>query len=159
MKKKFLLVGMAALLGASLFFLGCPADSDDDDGGGGGGGGPSTVGKLTITGLSGYNGKFAMAIGEEGEIQLFCGKVTGPESVEAVLISGGQVVLPVYKVEGEAPVSYSGNDTVPVGIVIFSVKDIASTSTPVAFGDEIFVTFANGIGTLDSPTLDPIPGN
>jgi hypothetical protein len=31
MNKKFFLYGMIALLGASLFFLGCPTDSDDDD--------------------------------------------------------------------------------------------------------------------------------
>jgi hypothetical protein len=31
MNKKFFLFGMIALLGASLFFLGCPTDSDDDD--------------------------------------------------------------------------------------------------------------------------------
>ncbi|MDR1232228.1 MAG: hypothetical protein LBK61_12620 [Spirochaetaceae bacterium] len=31
MNKKFLFTGMAVLLSASLFFLGCPTDSDDDD--------------------------------------------------------------------------------------------------------------------------------
>jgi hypothetical protein len=31
MNKKFFLCGMAALLSVSLFFLGCPGDSDDDD--------------------------------------------------------------------------------------------------------------------------------
>jgi hypothetical protein len=144
--KRFLTGMLAVALVFGVILAGC------DTGSGGGGGAPSTDGKLTITGLSSYNGKYAYAMTtEDSEPQLMCFKATSNASAEAVLISSGQVVLSVYKLDGSKLASYSGSGPVTaLGIVICATKDMEGD--PVAYGTAN-VTFANGVGTLSSPSL------
>jgi hypothetical protein len=130
-------ISMALVFGVVL--AGC----DNGNSGSGGDGVPTTKGKLTITGLTSYNGKYAYAQTTSGT-QVVCMKATSNASAEAVLISGSQVELPVYKFDGSNLASYSGSDTISLGIAICATKDMEGV--PTASGTAS-VTFANGIGT------------
>jgi hypothetical protein len=128
---------------------------------GSGGGGLSTSGKLTITGISSYNGKYAYAQGQigEGSNMVICTKATSVANMKAVLISGDQVELPVYKFNGSNLASYSGSDTVDLMIAILSTDNILTgegegqPENLVAIGTASDVIFASGIGTVNNPTL------
>ncbi|MDR2344414.1 MAG: hypothetical protein LBD86_07790 [Spirochaetaceae bacterium] len=152
-KKKFLWGMLVFVFG--LVLAGCPTDGDGG-GGGGNNGAPATSGKLTITGLGSYNGKFAYATGSIGGASaVVCAKVTSEAAIEAVLISGGQVELPVYKYADYKYESYSGNDTVStLSITIYSSKVIGAQATAIGSSS---VTFASGVGTVSNPTLTAVP--
>jgi hypothetical protein len=67
-----------------------------------------------------------------------------------VLISGGQVVLPVYKFVNGKNESYSGNDTVSLNVSILSTNHIPTG--PDDYDNEVAdgtasATFTDGIGT------------
>jgi hypothetical protein len=115
---------------------------------GSGGGGLSTSGKLTITGISSYNGKYAYAMTASGT-SVICAQATSASAASAkpVLISNGQVVLSVYESNGFNLASYSGSETISLGIMIYATTDMQN---PVASGTAS-VTFASGIGTVDNP--------
>jgi hypothetical protein len=133
----------------------------------GNGGVPMTLGALIITGLGAYNDNFAYAAGRietEGEIILgiACGRVTGAQQAEAVLISDGQVVLPVYKTGTAQFEPYSGTDTFSLNIAILSTKVLPVEEEPtnmVAIGTPFNVPFTNGIGVVHNPLLSASPGN
>ena len=55
--KPFLLVMLVCILALSFGFVSCGGDDDN----GGGGGVPDTAGRLTITSLGDYNGKYVYA--------------------------------------------------------------------------------------------------
>jgi hypothetical protein len=176
-KEKFLWGTLAMVFGVIL--AGCDTGDTGDIGNTGGSGGgdgvPSNSGKLTITEISAYNGKFAIATGlkstisgtesghildSEPEFLLFCAKATGATSAEAVPISNGQVALPVYKAGETKFESYSGNDTVTLMIVILSSEVLGGESmeNAVASLSGISVTFVNGIGTVTIPTIESMDG-
>jgi hypothetical protein len=143
-----------AVFGLVVAALVVAAGCDSGSGGDGDGGG----GKLTITGLGAYEGKFATAMGGndggQGNLWVDGYKVTGNGMSEAVEISNGQVVLPLYTREvingyGK-PVPYTGNDVLDVCVSI-------SPSKTVLGGWEInkgnSVKFSDGIGTLANPRV------
>jgi hypothetical protein len=109
---------------------------------------PTTEGKLTITtGLDTYNGKYAFAETTANvAFKLRGAKATSETSVVPVLISEGQVELPVYKIEGNYYVSYNGNDKVNLMILIYPTE--AAKGIPVASVAYSDVTFVNGSATV-----------
>jgi hypothetical protein len=95
--KRFLTGMLAVALVFGVILAGCDTGSGDS-----GGGVPSTQCKLTITGISAYDGKYA--IGQKEEEGVFFLKATGDTTINSdlfinggQLISGGQVVLWAYK--------------------------------------------------------------
>jgi hypothetical protein len=130
--------------------------------GGGGGGSYTTSGRLTITGLGAYNGRYVSAFSEEASLGALVITGTGTDLTAAgVLISGGQAVLPVYKEVNEQLVSYSGTETalMTVWIATTASTDVVvydgppGDSTLLMEGDNS-VFFVNGIGTLSNPQLE-----
>ncbi|MCL2067945.1 MAG: hypothetical protein FWG99_10825 [Treponema sp.] len=120
---------------------------------------PTTNGKLTITGLSNYNDNYAFAhttweFFEKGVIMLFGGIATSSTTVEAVKITAGEVVMPIYSTpDFQSVTEFSGNITLDMDIVIMSSNVIPATWTNhpdnwVA-NDEVSITFTDGIATLD----------
>jgi hypothetical protein len=158
-KKKFLWGMLVFVFG--LVLAGCPTDNDNDsdgDGDGGNNGTPATSGKLTITGLSSYNSKFAYVTGSTGGGTLLtCGKATSDTNIEAVLISNGQVVLSVYQFTGGKYVSYSGSGTVSNLYITIFPSNVMNGAQKIASGYSSSVAFASGIATVDSPTLTAVP--
>jgi hypothetical protein len=123
-------------------------------GGGGGGGG----GKLTITGLWAYNGAFATVMGindgGQGNFTVEGGKVTGNVMDEAIAISNGQVVIPLYTFEVVNGYGkyflYTGNHVLDVCVNILPSKTVQG-GWEINKGNS--VKFSNGIGTLDYPQV------
>jgi hypothetical protein len=118
-------------------------------------------GKLTITNIPQYNGRYAFAHTtsdgmDAGLALLFAGKIAGTATAEAVEITGGRVELPVYKGEIEdrrITAGYDESGTINMDIVIMSSKVIPSTDTnhPANWvaNDEAPITFTKGVATLD----------
>jgi hypothetical protein len=69
----------------------------------------------------------------------------GAYGIEAVQISGGQAVLPVYNFAGETLTSCNGSDTFALQIAISATKDVSSVAVATGTGN---VTFVNGVGTV-----------
>jgi hypothetical protein len=126
---------------------------------GGGDTSTSTAGRLTITGLWAYNGAFAMVMGindgGQGKITVEGGKVTGNVMDEAIAISNGQVVIPLYTYEyvngyGGKYFLYTGNHVLDVCVNILPSKTVDG-GWEINKGNS--VKFSNGIGTLDYPQV------
>jgi hypothetical protein len=140
-------IALVAVIGFSMVACG-----EADDGGGGG-----DPGKLTITGLGDYNGKYVIAAGEAGTKVFWAVKSMNISEGEVIYekINGGSVVLNVWEIDTASNKSkdYKGSDTIGFQVSIFS-KEKAN------FGDdqeneliatgELTVTFTNGTasGTL-----------
>jgi hypothetical protein len=81
-----------------------------------------------------------------------------PSSGEPVPIANGQVVLPVYKLNNNAPVAYTGSDAVSLMIAIYANKqDIMSDGNPIAGATVSSVQFTNGGATVSNPTITAYP--
>jgi hypothetical protein len=154
---------LAFVLVLGFAFIAC----DNGTNGGDGNNPPATNGKLTITGLSSYDDKYAFAHTtsddmDKGVIMLFGGKATSSSTTEAVKIINGEVLLPIYSSpDFQSVTGYSGSITLNMDIVIMSSSVIPTTWTnhPSNWvsNDEVSITFVNGIATLnggDSSVID-----
>jgi len=149
MRNKIFFLGMTILiLSLGLVFVGCKDDSDDSGGntGGqtGGGGGPATNGRLTITGLSAYSGKYVMAI-TGTPVNLNAGEYKDYDIIPVIIPSSGSVTLKVWIVSGTTASDYSRNDQ-NVNLSV-SIYNTASYQTAQIAGGNLTVNFTNGVGT------------
>jgi ABC-type cobalt transport system substrate-binding protein len=131
---------LAVVIGFS--FITC---GDGDDGGGGG-----NSGKLTITGLGDYNGKYACAWGSDSTEteELIAAKSINFSRGEIVCerINGGSVVLNVWVLNrsGTNGAKYNGSDNIMFEVDIFDKeKPDFDEDEPIAEG-VLTVAFANG---------------
>jgi hypothetical protein len=141
------LIALALVLTFGLVFVGCddPTKSDnesnDDD--------PTTVGELTVSGLDAYNGKWAVARYDiDADWRLWAFGYGGSSGEKGILISGGTVVLPVYKQSRNdwKLYSYEGNDTVNMFIRIIEAEHYDGAARK-AEGTKS-VTFSEGVGAI-----------
>jgi len=115
--KLFGIIVLVALIGFSM--AACGGDDDDD-----GGGGTGKPGKLTITDLSDYNDKYAIAISglnHTAAASLTQGEEWNP-TITGGKISGGSVTLNVYQrssLNGKFG-NYNGNETVSFAVTIMN---------------------------------------
>jgi hypothetical protein len=115
---------------------------------------PGTSGKLTITGLDDYNGKYVVALNDSsGSVFLAAaGFNEDGHLINAVKISGGQATLKVWVAKNGNPLSYDGNDTFSFTVFIYD-------HTPVVYDysiDDSYVGrkygtagFSNGVGSVE----------
>jgi hypothetical protein len=154
--KRFLLVLLAAALVFGLTVVGCSNGSTDNRL-------PATNGRLTITGLESYNGKYAYAITSgydyDSELFLMAAETTGAGTGGPGRINDGSVTLKVWRADGAAQKAfvYSGNDQ----NVRFMVM-IYNSTTPyaeIAAAGYVTVNFTNGIATGECTdiTANPYP--
>jgi len=122
---------------------------------------PETSGRLTITGLGAYSGKYVYAQHSINNGQLLitaaaslnsngmggkCGKIGNDGSVELkvwTMTPGGTQQNPsVSNING-----YAGNDTTTFGVYLYNSESVTQGSAPIASGYIQSVTFINGIGS------------
>jgi len=122
---------------------------------------PSTDGRLTITNLSTYEGKYILAAVGSAESPSYFATfllVNVPQQIVIIMgqISDGSVTLNVWKEEGGEYISYTGNDNLTFYVAVYDSIFIDSDSEPIATG-EVTVTFTNGIANVSAGTLTPVP--
>jgi uncharacterized lipoprotein YehR (DUF1307 family) len=145
--KLFGIIALVAVIGFSM--AGCKNDDDNDDSGitiqG-------TSGKLTINGLSSYNGKYVMAIALEEPSNLFAATQIDKktETVKCEKIANGSVTLKVWKTNETGALNYNGNDkAVEFRVTIYKVETInANTAlSNIAGSGTVTVNFTSGVGS------------
>ena len=137
--RSIVIIALVAVIGFSM----ASCNGDDDDGGGSSG--------LTITDLSSYNGKYAIAM-EEGDDDngLFAAVKVNGSKVTGGKIASGSVTLKVWKGEGKS--NYTGSDTKSFDVLILNNETTdMETFNPftgaAAFGSVKNVVFAKGVGS------------
>jgi len=157
MKNTMKALGVIAIVAVIGFSFAACGDGSDGGGGGGGGGGGSkefpTKGKLTITGLEAYNGKYVMGVGPAetrikayGKILIVTNSAGWTEEVkrEPAKISGGKATLKVFKEYNSADglYSYEESDNSYLSIFVYE-KATSSYGSVIGYVD---VQFTNGDG-------------
>ena len=153
--KPFLLVMLVCILALSFGFVACGGDDD--------GGVPDTAGRLTITGLSAYNGKYTYAQGylsNNAALTAVASLNSNGLGGKAGHISNGTVTLKVWSMtlggtEQNPSVSniksYAGNDTLEFYCFIFDSENVNNNTNPIAMGylnpTTGEITFSNGIAS------------
>ncbi|MDR0472907.1 MAG: hypothetical protein LBH43_04470 [Treponema sp.] len=144
MKKKntikvFGIIAIVAVIGFTM--AGCKEDEPPSN--------ENTDGRLTITGLSAYNGKYAQGSGGTDTKNLGAADKLDYSALIPGLITNGSVTLKVWEWKQKDIyqywANYKGNDTCSFSIGIFETTDANSgiNHEPIM----ITVTFANGIGS------------
>ena len=158
--QKMMTIALVAVI--VLSFAACPTEADDDD----------NSGKLTVTGISEYDGKWIFAMGnsktDETMIYAAANITISPPAVTGVKISGGKAELNVWEVRnGEL---FNFDKTGQYGVVLYIIKKATFTEddftaifdksdfSNVAGGAGETVNFTAGVGTLTSPSISPPPG-
>jgi hypothetical protein len=147
--KRFLLGMLVMVLAFGMMVIGCPAD--DDSGGGGGG-----QGKLTVTGLSAYNGKGAVFTSVTPN--LVGGKNTPSgtglnTTYYAVEIKDGTVELPLWVSKSGKYEKYTGDDSSVTGVLqIFEYPSAYKLTDSTVDSRQLSgITFSKGSGTKAWP--------
>jgi hypothetical protein len=119
MTKKKLAWGMLAIaLTFGMTAFGCKTEEEDK---------AQPQGKLTVTGLASYNGKYILAQ-TQGTPLLMGAASLNSQTPKGVLISGGQAVLPMDTYTQSGAASYTGNDqAVEINLAIFSTETPGET--------------------------------
>jgi len=113
-----------------------------------------TSGKLTLTGLSDYNGKYVAAM-TEGDSSLFLIAASNVNAIDqtgtGVLISEGKATLNVWQVGGDetngyTTTPYRGSDTVTFTVVIFDEADKIFDGNEDGEEGMAIAKFVSGIG-------------
>jgi len=148
--RKFLAGILAITLIFGLTIIGCDNDSKDDKI-------PDTSGRLTISGLANYNGKYVIAYPAEegGEPPYLVGaaSLNDTTSGKGGLISNGAATIKIWSVDidTETLSGYSGNDqNVEILILIFETESVSDEDIPIAM-ETITVSFTNGVGSGTFP--------
>ena len=122
-----------------------------NSGGGDGGTKPSytiedTNGRLTITGLATYNGKYVTAMNDSKRLGACASLTNRGENVteRGGLVEGGQVTLKVWVNADNKAGKYQGNDGSVMFEVYISEDELMNASDNPG---TVTVTFASGIGT------------
>jgi len=110
----------------------------------------ATGGRITITGLGAYNGKYVTASGGNSDSSVvltaaddFAGTASSPIVVGGQ-VSGGRVTLKVWKVQGNSAVNYTGNDSgIMLAVGIYSKQQLSGSERPDAAG-LMTVNFSSG---------------
>lgn len=142
--RKFWLGIQVMLLVFGMTIIGCDNDSTDE----------VKTGKLTITGLSAYNGKYVMAFGENDDEDILyaaAGKSSNNDAVYAGKIKNGSVTLKVWKVGIAGLSSFSGSCEVELFVGILNTATITMDSmedeSSFIGGGYVSVNFIKGVGT------------
>jgi len=149
--RKVILAMLAVVLVFGLTFAGC----NNDGGGPGnpnnpGGGNIPTSGRLTITGLDAYNGKYIQATGTVGDDLILAFQDISGDGNNSILgtIRNGSVTLNVWKRNlGDLYhpyISFNGSGAATIAVYIMNSN---STNGNGAGQGAVSVTFSNGVGS------------
>lgn len=108
MKNTVKIIGILAFIALITFsFITCKEDAGNP-------------GRLSITGIPGHNGKYAIAVGRNtaDTISLFAGDGIDQAVVKGREIKNGAVELEVWQVKDGKLADYSGNDIVTFAVII-----------------------------------------
>jgi hypothetical protein len=172
--KKFWLGILVMILVFGMMIVGCDNGSTNGNGNGGGGGtnpgenpgsgsGGSgtpnyyTNGRLTITNLSDYDGKYINVLYVVGGSLISYrneppGVPTDILKCNGGLISGDSVIIKVWRSiytnwNHDDSYNYNGNDTDLIGIYIYETDEWSGIQ-PIVSRYQVLVTFNNGIGSV-----------
>jgi len=124
-----------------------------------------TFGKLTITGLDSYNGKYVSVGGGDDDKSLVCYdglsfKTVGNSTTFTYIygkIINNSVVVKVWGLQKGTSIfsNYIGNDKIKLYV---SISETASPNggSPIASGEVENVQFTNGVATVTNPTLTEV---
>jgi hypothetical protein len=146
MKNVFKVLWIIALVAV----IGFSMAACDDGGGSGGSTVQETSGRLTITGLNSFNGKFAVAMQDnDGELMAAADLNASSQTMKGGKVENGSVTLKVWKVTGTTTASnYAGSDAnVAFMVLILDNESFnESSASPIGVG-AVSVTFTNGVGS------------
>jgi hypothetical protein len=113
----------------------------------------SAGGRLTITGLSAYEGKRVRATGSIGELNLSA-YITRDDGVEAIIKDGSVTLFVPCWASGNSQLTtlYTGNGNVPMSVLIFDAEPYRNIATA-----DITVPFTNGCATVAVQASDITP--
>jgi hypothetical protein len=118
-------------LAIGLFAVSCDKDDDKNENGPVSGGlMPPAKGKLTITGLSEYDGKYVILDGSIGSTailgirDLTINEKSGEATFHLVKITNGSVQVPLFSVTDDDVLAYSGNGTGSMNVFITSMATL-----------------------------------
>ena len=163
MKNTFKLIGFIVLVAVTGFsFMAC--------GGSDGSGSGITItvqateGKLTISGLGAYNGKWVFVTDNFNTYFAAESANAANQTFKGAQITGGSATLDVWKVGNYALLNFDGDDTITLDVAIFNVQTVPMNNSPsgpqpIATGT-VTVTFTGGISlsTAVSSTKGNIVG-
>ena len=139
MVKLFGIIAFIAVIGFA--FIACKEEADhptDEE----------TSGRLTITGLSAYNGKYAYGFTNDSTLEALAIKDTYSGNNKYGLISNGSVTLKVWKLTDQRyGKNYTGNDQVDFLVQILSDETYIHLVTESIMTGTVTVNFANGIAS------------
>jgi hypothetical protein len=155
--KLFGIIAFAAVIGFSMASCGGDDDKGNDGKGDGNKGGNTvqeTSGRLTITGLASYNGKFVVAMQDGIGGLIAAADMNAGSLMKGGKVANGSVTLKVWKTAetttGTATASnYAGSDAnVSFSVLIINNETIdqSSASSPAGVGT-VKVSFTNGVGS------------
>jgi len=127
--KVFGIITIVAVIGFSMSACGEEEESDS-----------STAGRLTITGLSSYNGRKITALinGDDSFPLTNTNSITGVEG--PLIINGDSVTFYVWRRSGTHIKSYTGNDRMVFNVIIENIG-VGQTD------GKVTVDFAKGVGS------------
>jgi len=146
MKNVVKVLGIIAIVAVIGFgFVSC----DDDDSGGG----VSTKGKVTITGLDSYDGKFVAGDGNSEGVYL---TMAGGSPDKGAKISGGKVTLKVWEFSDNKYKNFAGSGQLSFRRIQIMDKETSGTVIAHLYG-ELTGTFTNGDGGTVSAAGKIVP--
>lgn len=111
-----------------------------------------TTGKLTVNGISGYDNKYAVAALSFNGDTVIGSALDG----KAVSVTGGSAIIPLYAYTDGSIGLFWGSGTATANIFILSSATIPENIISEALAKcTVTITFLNGVGTLNNPTLSP----
>ncbi|MDR0443367.1 MAG: hypothetical protein LBH44_08190 [Treponema sp.] len=151
-KKLYGLMTIIIAIALVFAFAACDENGDDDD--------DTTTttttthkGKLTITGLSEYDDLWIAAYGATAYDYIYAaGNVNATYTMTPVKITNGSAVLKVWKQGSSGPSDFTGSTS---GTLFIFIRDSSGAGSYTDFLYSLdyefgYVTFTNGVGTLDA---------
>jgi hypothetical protein len=153
MKNFFKFLGVISLTLVMGFSMAACKD-DADDGGDESFTVQETSGKLTISGLGSYNGKYVKAQGYTSTTDIpdliaYAQIDLNAQKVKGGIVANGSVTLKVWKMTGTGYNNYTGNDK---GVMFAVMIDSTETGGSNSEIHVVTVNFTNGVGTASITT-------
>ncbi|GHT50475.1 hypothetical protein FACS1894102_6030 [Spirochaetia bacterium] len=140
---KMLLAGMSALvLTFGLLVVGCDDGGDDN---------PPAQGTLTITNITGYDGKYVSVSASDAENTIFISSMdTTSTKFYSVTVAGGTAVVPLNATTDKKTLfAYTGSDTLQVGVDLTETINESGGDDMAASVYWTYVKFTGGNATVN----------
>ena len=146
---KFCMVILGILV-FGLLLVGCDDGSTN---------GNSVAGKINITGLEAYNGKYIAGIGGmmDESFELFAGSTLNINAFTGVLVTNGSVTLNVWVLDENKVATFRGNGVGAFAVLVSPIPsiDFSDQDYILGLGGFVIINFVNGGGSGQLTQDDP----